>query len=352
MFNKIFPFNNENVFTTSFFTNNKYSFIDSEKKIKVGTAFSGIGAFEESLKQLNIKHDNKFMIDNNKFAIKTYLSNHEVKNVYKDITTINPLKLDDIDIFVFGSPCQSFSSQGNRLGFEDTRGTLIFYGLEIIKVKQPKYFIFENVKGLINHDGGNTFEVIKNAFNELNYNIDYKILNAKHYGAAQNRERIFVIGIRKDIKQEIIFPKPQKVSLYINDLVIKGIDYSKYIFNYSNIEKVESNSDIKKIFIIPHLKFNIDRQIYSTYGISPCLLSGNTKAKFFDEKNKIFRYLTERELKLIQGFNNNFILPVSNTQARKQIGNSIFVGILNEINKLLIPQRYFQNIDVHDVMAA
>ena len=310
--------------------------------LKVGTAFSGIGAFEESLNQLGINHENKFMIEIDKFARQTYLANHKVGNVYEDVTKVDSAELDDIDIFVFGSPCQSFSMQGKRRGLEDMRGTLIFYGLNIIKEKQPKYFIYENVKGMLNHDGGKTFAVIKEVFDELNYDITYKVLNAKHYGAAQNRERLFVVGIRKDIGQDFTFPKPKDVILCIDDFIAEG-KYEGYTFDATNIEVAieKKKTDIKKVFILPHLKFNADKKIYSTKGISPCLIASN-RSKFYDEKNKIFRYLTETEMQHIQGFSSNFIFPVSRQQTRKQIGNSIYVGVLNEISKMLLPQQYYK----------
>lgn len=320
--------------------------------LRVGTAFSGIGAFEESLKQLGINHENKFMIEIDKFARQTYLANHDVNSAYEDITKIEPNELDDIDIFVFGSPCQSFSIQGKRRGLEDTRGTLIFYGLNIIKEKQPKYFIYENVKGMLNHDSGKTFAIIKEAFDELNYNIKYDVLNAKHYGAAQNRERLFVVGIRKDIGQDFTFPKPKAVSLCIDDFVSIG-KYEDYIFDASTREEIKSKNqtDIKRLFILPYLKYESDKVIYSTKGISPCLLSGNVRPKFYDEKNKIFRYMTETEMQHIQGFGSNFILPASNRQVRKQIGNSIYVGVLNEISKMLLPKQYYKT-DIQEQAAA
>lgn len=324
--------------------------------LRVGTAFSGIGAFEESLKQLGIKHENKFMIEIDKFARQTYLANHDVDNVYDDITKLDPAELDDIDIFVFGSPCQSFSMQGNRRGLEDTRGTLVFYGLNIIKEKQPKYFIYENVQSMLNHDGGRTFAIIKEAFDELNYDIKYQILNAKHYGSAQNRERLFIVGIRKDIGQDFTFPKPSKVNFCVNDFIVNG-KYKDYTFDATTIEVAieKKKTDIKKVFILPHIKYESDKVIYSTKGISPCLMASN-RSKFYDEKNKIFRYMTETEMQHIQGFGLNFIFPVSNRQVRKQIGNSIYVGVLNEISKMLLPQQYFKadmaQTDTQELVAA
>ena len=173
--------------------------------LRVGTAFSGIGAPEWALKQLGIEHTNEFMVEIDKNARKTYLANFTPKQTYEDITKINYNTLNDIDIFFFGSPCQSFSMQGKRRGLEDTRGTLVYNGLQIIKAKNPKYFIYENVKGMLTHDQGNTFNVIKAAFEELNYTIQYKVLNAKNYGSPQNRERLFIVGIRKTLIKPLNF---------------------------------------------------------------------------------------------------------------------------------------------------
>ena len=328
--------------------NEKYMEVET---LKCGTAFSGIGANEEALKNIDIKHSNEFMIEIDKFARKTFEENHNVKDIFTDITKVDPKQVSDIDLFVFGSPCQSYSQQGKRLGLEDTRGTLVYNGLQIVKEKQPKYFIYENVKGMVNHNNGHTFDVIKASFKELNYNIEYKVLNAKHYGAAQNRERLFIVGIRNDINQKFTFPKPQLVSKNVNDFIsINNIDYKNYIFDSKNIEVYNSsrNTDIKRIYTIPNLKFESDRRIMSTNGISPCFLAGGCKSRFYDEKNMLFRYLTEQELTLIQGFNKDFKFPVSNSQVRKQIGNSIYVGLLEKILKNLIPKKYFNFIKTQE----
>jgi len=310
--------------------------------LKCGTGFSAIGASEQGSKNLNINHSNEFMIEIDKYAQKTYLANFTVKSVHSDITKVDPKELPDIDLFVFGSPCQSFSIQGMRRGMNDTRGTLIYNGLSILKEKSPKYFIYENVKGMINHDNGKTFAVIKAAFEELDYNISYQVLNAKNYGAAQNRERLFIVGIRKDIKQKFTFPKPQPVSNCVNNYITKGSDFSNYLFDEEVVPHVsKKQTDIQHKFDIPRLSYASDKRVISTNGIAPCFLAGNTKCKFYDEVNGLFRYLTEDELKHIQGFPEDFKFPVSKSQTRKQIGNSIYVGVLEAILKNLVPAHYF-----------
>ena len=310
--------------------------------LKCGTGFSAIGTPEQAIKNLSIDHTNEFMIEIDRYARETFLANHSVNNIYTDITSIDPASVADIDLFIFGSPCQSYSIQGKRLGMNDTRGTLIYNGLSILKEKSPKYFIYENVKGMVNHDNGNTFAVIKAAFKELDYNISYQVLNAKNYGAAQNRERLFIVGIRKDIKQKFTFPEPQPVSNCVNNYISKGGDFSNYLFDEEVVPHIsKKQTDIQHKFDIPRLSYASDKRVISTNGIAPCFLAGNTKCKFYDEVNGLFRYLTEDELKRIQGFPEDFKFPVSKSQTRKQIGNSIYVGVLEAILKNLIPEHYF-----------
>lgn len=308
------------------------------KTLKCASAFSGIGAVEQALKNIGVSHTNEFMIEIDKFARQTFLENHSVNNVFEDVTAVDTKNLPDMDLFTFGSPCQSFSQQGKRMGMEDTRGTLIYNGLKVIQDKQPKHFIYENVGGLVNHDKGNTFKVIKSAFEELNYNIQYQIMNAKNFGAAQNRERLFIVGIRKDIKQTFEFPQPKPVSNCVNNYISTAKDIKYKLYDASNrVDFYEARiTDIKKLFVLPHLKFQSDKRIISTDGISPCLTSQGSKTKFYDTKNKLYRYLTEDEQVAIQGFPPKFIFPVSKTQQRKQLGNSIYVGVLEEILSSLL----------------
>jgi DNA (cytosine-5)-methyltransferase 1 len=163
------------------------------KELRIGTACSGIGSPEQAIKNLGINHSVEFAIEIDKYARETYQANHECKIMYNDITQINPKELPDIDLFVAGFPCQAFSIAGKREGFNDVRGTIFFNILEILKEKQPEVFILENVKGLLNHYSGNTFDVIiKNLVKSVNgtellfkepdtlgYDVWYKVLNAK-----------------------------------------------------------------------------------------------------------------------------------------------------------------------------
>ena len=166
--------------------------------MKVFSLFSGIGAFEKALSRQNIQREIVGYSEIDKYASKNYSLIHNVSEDlnYGDITKIDVGKLPDFDLMTFGFPCQSFSIAGKGLGFSDPRGTLFFEAFKILKVKLPKYFIFENVKGLLSHDNGNTIRVILEHLGTIPYEITMDILNAKDYGIPQNRERIFCIGKR------------------------------------------------------------------------------------------------------------------------------------------------------------
>ena len=169
--------------------------------LRVFSTFSGVGGFEQGLENAfgkeNIQVVGYSEFDTHQDAI--YKSNFPTHKAYGDITKIDFKELPDFDLLVGGVPCQSWSIAGNREGFEDARGTMWYEYFRCLKDKQPKYFIAENVKGLISHDGGKSVEWICESMCELGYVIDLEILNSKYFGVPQNRERIFIVGIRKDV---------------------------------------------------------------------------------------------------------------------------------------------------------
>lgn len=141
-----------------------------------------------------------------KYAIKVYERQFNGHKNYGDITKINTDELPDFDCLVGGFPCQAFSIAGKRRGFEDTRGTLFFDLARILRAKQPRLFVFENVKGLLSHDGGNTFRTIIATINELGYDCQWQVLNSKNHGVPQNRERIFIVGHLRGTPRPEVFP--------------------------------------------------------------------------------------------------------------------------------------------------
>lgn len=177
-------------------------------KIRVSSLFSGIGGFETGIFQALGKEnvDVVFASEIDKYATASYntIYGHQPKG---DITKINETDVPAHDILVGGFPCQAFSIAGKRNGFEDTRGTLFFEIARIAKEKKPKVMVLENVKGLISHDGGRTLEVIVKTLSDLDYKVDFSILNSKYHGVPQNRERIFIIALRDVNEKEWEVPK-------------------------------------------------------------------------------------------------------------------------------------------------
>jgi DNA (cytosine-5)-methyltransferase 1 len=204
--------------------------------LRVGTDFSGIGAPEQALTQLNVPHVVEFACDFDKFAKQSYLSNYSPNTFYDNVATRDHSSAPEVDLYVGGFPCQTFSIAGKRAGFNDTRGTLFFDLLQYLKLKTPKYFILENVKGLVNHDKGNTYKTIMTCLRELKYTLYAKVLNTKHYGIPQNRERIFIVGFR----DEHYFEFPQKINLNykIKDFLESDVD-ERFYLKREQIEKLQ-----------------------------------------------------------------------------------------------------------------
>ena len=141
-----------------------------------------------------------------KYATEIYSKHFPNHKNYGDITTINEKELPEFDLLVGGFPCQSFSIAGKRGGFDDTRGTMFFEIARIVREKQPRLLLLENVKGLLSHDKGNTFRTIISTLNDLGYDIQWQVLNSKNHGVPQNRERVFIIGNRRGTERPDVFP--------------------------------------------------------------------------------------------------------------------------------------------------
>jgi len=214
-------------------------------KLKVGTDFSGIGSPETALKRLNIPHENVFACDIDKYAKASYLELHNPGKFYDNITTRDHTKVERLDLYVAGFPCQAFSYAGKREGFADeTRGTLFFDVAEFIRTNKPTCFILENVRGLVSHDKGRTFQTITDILsngggslngqvgldtidNGLGYHVYYKILNSKDFGVPQNRERIFIVGFRN--WREFSFPKEMPLDKSLKDVLEDNVDEKFYL---------------------------------------------------------------------------------------------------------------------------
>jgi DNA (cytosine-5)-methyltransferase 1 len=266
-----------------------------------------------------------------KYSQQTYEANFEHKP-NGDITQIDEKDIPSFDILLGGFPCQAFSIAGKRLGFEDTRGTLFFDVARIIKYHKPKAFLLENVKGLLNHKKGETFEVIKNTLNDLGYKIHYKVLNAKNFGVPQNRERIYIVGFKDDL--EFSFPEPLEKKTRLGDILDFEVD-KKYTISdrlwNSHQERKKRNKE--RGWGFGYSLFNEDSEYTST--ISARYYKDGSEI-LVEQKGNNPRKLTPREASRLQGFPENFIIPVSDVQAYKQFGNSVSVPVIRELAREIL----------------
>lgn len=213
--------------------------------------FSGVGGFRSALEELG--HECIAYSEIDKFAIKSYKAIYdtdgeiELGNI-SEISDEYISKLQgEVDLVVGGSPCQSFSVAGNRGGFEDTRGTLFFDYARTVSDIKPKYFIYENVKGMISHDKSNTIKTVLNTFNELGYYIDFNIFNSKYYGVPQNRERIYIVGKRKDLVPSPKFHEKKKRKVKVDEIHNWAVEHIEFI---ELLPELKSNVDTRLIDVI------------------------------------------------------------------------------------------------------
>lgn len=211
--------------------------------IKVSTFCSGIGSPEQALKELGVEHEIVFACEKDKFARQTYLANFTPNIMFEDMTMVDMKSDIYSDICMAGIPCQAFSMAGKRLGELDPRGLLFYNFYDYVKNKQPKYFIIENVKGLLSINNGEIFDnwinlLSKSVNNQenliihpdsLKYNLHWTVLNSKNFGVPQNRERIFIVGIRNDLPNNYSFPKGEPLKLRLKDVLEPVVDKKYYL---------------------------------------------------------------------------------------------------------------------------
>ena len=346
------------------------------RKINLATVFSGIGAIEQALTRLKYDFKIEFACDIDSFVKKSYFANYDISEDrwYDDIHNIDGKKYSgEIDLFVGGSPCQSFSMVGKRRGFEDFRGLLVFEFIRLVSEIKPQVFIFENVKGLLSHDSGNTWEILKEKFSSLGYQICPKVLNAKDFGIPQHRERLFVVGFKE--KRNFKFPEPIELKIKMEDLLedVPPLKYFlpekgvKFVTDPKNLQKRYTqidgdvalcqkanqqfnwhgdfvSQDIEKYFLSESVKDyvlstgtkNFCSRPEVDLEIARPLLSTMAKMHRAGVDNYItrgsrLRKLTPRECLRLMGFPDSFKIVVSDTQMYKQAGNSIVVDVLINI---------------------
>ncbi len=264
-----------------------------------------------------------------KYAVQTYLANYPNETVRGDLTKIDENDVPDHNILMAGFPCQPFSQAGLKKGFDDTRGTLFFDILRILRKKKPDVVLLENVKRLKSHDKGKTLEVIKSSLIEIGYeNMYIQVLRARDFGLPQNRERIFIVAF-KDPKRKFNFPKPNGQETRVGDILEDNVD-EKYTIS----DKLWSgHKKRKKKNTLMGRGFGygiVDKNSSYTNTISARYYKDGSEI-LIDQNNSNPRKLTPREAARLQGFPDSFKIPVSDNQAYRQFGNSVAVNVIEAI---------------------
>ncbi len=340
----------------------------SFKSIEV---FAGAGGLALGLEQAGFEHLG--LVEFDKWAANTLCTNRpQWKVLCEDIEEVAKRNLEkefnvkkgELDLLSGGSPCQSFSYAGKRLGLSDIRGTMFYHYAEFLHQLQPKMFLFENVKGLLTHDKGQTFKVICDIFEEQGYKIEYKVLNAWNYGVAQKRERLIVIGIRKDLKSFIFnFPKEYNHKLVLRDILqdVPPSEGAKYS---------QSKADIFKLVPPGGYWRDISEDIAKEY-MKTCWFMGGGRTGIlrrlsFDEPSltvlttpqmkqtdrchpQEVRPFSVRENARIQSFPDDWEFTGSMGAKYKQIGNAVPVNLAYEIGKEIVKTLSNENIMQKDM---
>lgn len=376
------------------------------KEISIGTVFSGIGSPEQALMRLGHPHKVLFACDNgermididhakeyahiktlatakekreyadNLYASKTrqtnyvqqsYLANYKVEdnNFYQDVILLDGTDYQGkVNLFVGGSPCQSFSIAGARGGFEDTRGTLFFEYCRLVKEIQPEVFIYENVYGVLTHDKvdktqkyGRTWETMQNVFNELGYHIAWDILDARDYGIPQGRRRLFVVGFKNEecFKR---FSFPEKIKLEDSPLptMQSMLEENLAIGSMQSVDGVLTrivdckgepdkryylSEKLEKYVLSPGTKNFMHHDAKTDLPIARALVKNMGNSYRASVNNYVhthgkLRHLTMREVHRLMGYPDSYKIVVSKAQAYKQAGNSIVVDVMMNIEKQII----------------
>lgn len=386
--------------------------------LRLATVFSGIGAIEHALERMDIKHEIVFACDNGgvdpwdrmsieeqletkeyihnikdpkekknaidkvyserkkaNFVERSYFANYDVTKdqFYQDVSFLDGKVYEGkVDLFVGGSPCQSFSIAGKRGGLDDTRGTLFYEFARLVNEIKPSVFVYENVKGLLNHDKGKTWQVMQNVFDDLGYKWEMQVLNAKDYGIPQSRPRVFVVGFKN--KSSFKFPEKQELKTKVKDYLLDNTPEKYYLSEaasnfvlredmlkkrYTQIngevalcQQAQQQFNLHGDFVyepdIPEKYFLSDKLIKyvlssGTKGfqvaptidteVAKTLLATMTKMHRASIDNYVttkgrLRKLTPKECLRLMGFCDSFEVVVSDTQQYRQAGNSIVVDVL------------------------
>jgi len=280
-------------------------------------------------------------------SVKTYNVLHDAKNEknFGDLTKINTAELPNFDVMIAGFPCQTFSIMGERKGFEDDRGQIIYHLIKILKSKDVPYFILENVKGLINHDKGNTIKIIVKALGKAGYYTEYKVLNSINFGVPQMRERVYFIGIRKDKLTCGKFVWPNEVETpdikeYLCDensviLDLNDTTFQGYLNNKYNKNRVDIKELLKNDYLVIDTRQS-DLRVYDSK--IPTLRTGRHGILYV--KNGELHKLSGFESLLLQGFEKEMskqaIGKIAEQYLLSQAGNAMTVSVIERISNRLL----------------
>lgn len=280
-------------------------------------------------------------------SIETYKQFFNVQNEVElgDLTKITAEMVPDVDLLIAGFPCQTFSIVGKRAGFDDVRGQIIFSIKKILKAKNIKYFILENVKGLLNHNRGETIKSILNLLDEAGYNVSYRMLSSLHYGLPQARERVYFVGIRKDLKQrDYYYPGGSLLTPVLKDFLINNSE--RFIFDkietlkkYLNNKYNKGKYNLDQLLEIDYLILDTRQSDFRLFqGYIPTLRTGRNGLLYI--KQGIIRSLSGMESLLFQGFSKkhyDLAQNIPNTILLQQTGNAMSVNVIKELAMQLLP---------------
>ena len=298
------------------------------------------------------------------FVKKTYLANYashiNIADFHLDVRFFDGRDYNqgqEIDLLVGGSPCQAFSAVGAKYGLNDTRGTLFYDFARIVNETQPRVFIYENVRGLLTHDDGHTWQVMKDVLQSLNYRIEEpQILNASDYGIPQSRRRVFVIGIREDIKcKRFQYPQPRPLEYTMQDFLEDNCAFGHFKYDKRTgelvVEQVKGKPD-PKFILTPAVQKYVLAGGTANYRTSQetDLPIARTLMKMMTQHHRagvdnyitvqqeplVLRQLSDREALRLMGYPDDFIIAVSSMQTLRQAGNSIVVDVMMSIVKEII----------------
>ena len=325
----------------------------------MATAFSGIGAPEQALRKLKIPHNILFAGDIDIFCKQSYFANYPISEDrwHNDVKEFDATPYKNlVDLFIGGSPCQSFSVMGKRKGLDEARGTLFYEYARIISETKPKVFVFENVTGLLNHDHGKTWDVVSRIFDDLDYSWTYWKLNAKHFGLPQNRERLFAVGFRRDLEPYFALlktPKKEELNVFVESFLEKDIP-NKYYLPEKGFVRVIDPAQSKHVVLNSKIsRCQVACQQYNWFGdmrfesfVTPELEKDTRVFKgYYNGERGVARTLTPRECLRLMGFPDDFKIVVNDTRMYRQSGNSMAVNVVEAVLRSIMETGVFDGKD-------